>query len=42
MGQAQLKTQKLVNDNPLNQWTGNFSAQPEHFYINDQRISLKP
>ena len=42
MGRAQLKTQKFDNNNTLNQWTGNFSAQPEHFYINDQRISLKP
>ena len=44
MGRAQLKTQKLDNDNnnPLSQWTGNFSAQPERFYINDQRISKKP
>ena len=41
MGRAQLKTQKLDNDNALNQWTGNFSAQPELFYINDQRISKK-
>ena len=42
MGRAQLKTQKLDNDNPLSRWTGNFSAQPERFYINDQRISKKP